>query len=154
VYKKIGLLIGVLQLVGCATVPQSPEKEPVVVTPAPAVKPPAPVIVAPAKPAAPAQALPSAPVAAATSGAVTSLVAQARAQYQAKNYQGAIAIAERALRIDRHAPEVYLVLAQSYVQLANTQLALQFVQQGIRYAQAGTALAQSLAQVRDALPKQ
>jgi tetratricopeptide (TPR) repeat protein len=78
-------------------------------------------------------------------------VSQARAQYQAKQYQAAIAIAERALRIDRRSPDVYLVLAQSYMQLANRQLALQFVQQGIRYAQAGTDLAQTLLQVRDSL---
>jgi tetratricopeptide (TPR) repeat protein len=94
-----------------------------------------------------------APAPLASSNATASLVSQARAQYQAKNYQGAIAIAERALRIDRRSPDVYLILAQSYVQLANTQLALQFVQQGIRYAQAGTDLAQTLMQVRDTLQK-
>lgn len=87
-----------------------------------------------------------------TSNAVVSLITQARAQYQAKNYQATIAIAERGLRIDRRAPELYLLLAQSYLQLANTPLAKQFVQQGIRYAQTGTDVAQSLLKIRDALP--
>ncbi|MES2673112.1 MAG: tetratricopeptide repeat protein [Pseudomonadota bacterium] len=85
--------------------------------------------------------------------AIASLTTQSRAQYQAKNYQAAIAIAERGLRIDRRAPELYLVLAQSYVQLANTQLAQQFVQQGIRYAQAGSEVAQKLAKIKDSLPR-
>ena len=89
----------------------------------------------------------------ASSNATASLVSQARAQYQARNYQGAVATAERALRIDRRSPEVYLVLAQSYVQLANKQLAMQFAQQGIRYSQAGTDLAKNLAQIRDSLSK-
>ncbi len=86
------------------------------------------------------------------SNAIASLAVQARAQYQAKNYQAAIAIAERGLRIDRRAPELYLLLAQSYFQLANTPLALQFVQQGIRYAQAGSEVAQGLLKIKDALP--
>jgi tetratricopeptide (TPR) repeat protein len=157
--KKNLLLLSVIfmltQLVGCAgnvrpeLTPQVIEKsEPVA---KPEVKAPEKTV----EPVAPPQAVPQtqAPVPTASSNATGSLVSQARAQYQAKNYQGAIATAERALRIDRRAPDVYLILAQSYVQLANTQLALQFVQQGIRYAQAGTDLAQTLMQVRDSLQK-
>jgi len=156
--KRNLLLLGVIfmltQLVGCASHVTSqstppvieksePETPPVVSPPEKPVEPVAPPVVPQTK----------APAPTASSNATASLVSQARAQYQAKNYQAAIATAERALRIDRRSPEVYLVLAQSYVQLANTQLAMQFVQQGIRYSQAGTELAQALMQVRDSLPK-
>lgn len=152
--KLIPVVILMLtQLVGCAshtrTQPSPPVVEKSEPTPPQVVKPPE----KPVESVTPPPVVPQthAPAPAATSNATTSLVAQARAQYQAKNYQGAIATAERALRIDRRSPEVYLVLAQSYVQLANKQLALQFVQQGIRYSQAGTELAQALVQVRDSL---
>jgi len=84
-------------------------------------------------------------------GAINSLIQQAKTQYAAKNYAGAIATAERGLRIDRRAAELYLILAQSYLQQANTQVAQQFVQQGIRYSQAGTEVAQSLLVLRDKL---
>ena len=157
--RKNLLLLGVIfmltQLVGCAGNVR-PESTPQVIEKSePVIKPEAKTPETPVEPVAPPQAIPQtqAPVPIASSNATASLVSQARAQYQAKNYQGAIATAERALRIDRRAPDVYLILAQSYVQLANTQLALQFVQQGIRYAQAGTDLAQTLMQVRDSLQK-
>ncbi len=148
------LLLIVMNLVGCAS-NVKPEAAPVVIEKSDPV--PVPEVKAPVKPVEPVvpeavpQTRPTVP--AASSNATASLVSQARAQYQAKNYQGAIAIAERALRIDRRSPDVYLVLAQSYIQLANTQVALQFVQQGIRYAQEGTDLAQTLAQIRDSLQK-
>jgi tetratricopeptide (TPR) repeat protein len=157
VLKKIvlisGLLFIVINLAGCAS--NRPETAPVIIEksapePQPEIAPP----VKPVEPVIP-EAVPQTRVQppAASSNATASLVSQARAQYQAKNYQGAIATAERALRIDRRVPDVYLILAQSYIQLANPQAALQFVQQGIRYAQAGTDLAQTLTQVRDSLQK-
>lgn len=148
-------MVMLTQLVGCATHSTTQPVPPVIeksepVTP-PVVKEPE----KPVEPVAPPQTVPQtkAPVPTVTSNATASLVSQARAQYQAKNYQGAVATAERALRIDRRSPEVYLILAQSYVQLANKQLAMQFVQQGIRYSQAGTELAQALVQVRDSIQK-
>jgi len=153
---RVILLIGFMfQLVGCATNSKPQVPVPVVEKTQPAVKPEIKQPEKPVEPVVPAQPAPQtqAPLPAASNNAVSSLVTQARAQYLAKNYQGAIATAERALRIDRRAPDVYLVLAQSYIQLANTQLALQFVQQGIRYSQAGTELAQTLLQMRDSLAK-
>lgn len=159
IVKRNLLLLGVVfiltQLVGCAT-NVKPQATPAVIEKSePAAKPEVKQPEKSVEPVAPPPAVPQtqAPTPVASSNATASLVSQARAQYQAKNYQGAIAIAERALRIDRRSPDVYLILAQSYVQLANTQLALQFVQQGIRYAQAGTDLAQTLVQVRDSLQK-
>lgn len=86
-----------------------------------------------------------------TSNAVQSLTNQARAQYLAHDYQGAIATAERGLRIDRRSPDLYLVLAQSYVQLAMPQRAEQFAQQGLRYSQAGSQVAEALQRVREIL---
>lgn len=83
--------------------------------------------------------------------AVTSLINQARAQYNARNYPAAIATAERGLRIDRRTPELYLVLAQSYLQQSNPQQAQQFVQQGLRFAQPGSPAAESLNRVQDIL---
>jgi len=91
------------------------------------------------------------PVVPVTNTAVESLVKQARAQYLAHDYQNAIATAERGLRIDRRAADLYLVLAQSYVQLALPQKATVFVQQGLRYAQQGSEAAQGLMRVQDIL---
>lgn len=149
-----GLLFVVLNLVGCAS-NVKPEVTPVVIEKSAPVS--VPEVKEPVKPVEPVipEVVPQtrAPIPVASSNATASLVSQARAQYQAKNYQGAIATAERALRIDRRSPDVYLILAQSYMQLANTQAALQFAQQGIRFAQAGTDLAQTLLQVRDSLQK-
>ena len=139
-----------LQLVGCATQGPTETAPPVVEKSEPVVKPdinktePAPVVTPPAIVLPP---KPSAPL----SNAVASLLKQARGQYAAKNYQGAVATAERGLRIDRRAPELYLLLAQSYVQLANIKLAQQFIQQGIRYSQAGSDIAQSLVSLRDSI---
>lgn len=133
------LLAGVFTIVGCATHTQPPpsvpvENKPVVVTPPsePAVVQP-PVTVTP-KPA---------PVAA-INPAAQSLAKQARTQYLAKDYQGAIATAERGLRIERRAADLYLVLAQSYVQLALPEKAKMFVQQGLRFAPQGSETANSL----------
>jgi len=158
--KKIFLITTLVfvatQLLGCASNVRTQEELPTVndsgAVPRPEdqlpEKPAEPVAPPPVAPRVPAPVVPNA-----SSNATASLVSQARAQYQAKNYQGAVATAERALRIDRRSPEVYLVLAQSYVQLANKQLAMQFAQQGIRYSQAGTDLAKNLAQIRDSLSK-
>jgi len=99
-----------LVLVGCATYSDyptypAPPPEPEPVRPAPVVVQPQPEAVAPAP----------APVVALNPAAV-SLAKQARSQYQTQDYQGAIATAERGLRIERRAADLYLLLAQSYVQ--------------------------------------
>lgn len=85
----------------------------------------------------------------ATHSAVSSLVKQARSYYLMQDYQNAIASAERGLRIDRRAADLYLVLAQSYIQLALPQKANMFVQQGLRYAQQGSEVADSLERVQE-----
>jgi tetratricopeptide (TPR) repeat protein len=77
--------------------------------------------------------LPAVKPPAAVNIATDSLTNLARAQYQARQYQSAIATAERGLRIDRRAASLYLLLAQSYMQLDMPQKAMNFVQQGLRY---------------------
>lgn len=156
IFLSASLIFIITQLVGCAGHVRPEAEPPIVGSSVPIPRPEDKLPEKPIEPVAPPAATPhtQAPAApAASSNATASLVSQARAQYQAKNYQGAVATAERALRIDRRSPEVYLVLAQSYIQLANTQLAMQFAQQGIRYSQAGTELAKTLTQVRDSLAK-
>lgn len=86
----------------------------------------------------------AAPVVASVNPAVASLLSLARSQYQAQNYQGAIATAERGLRIDRRAADLYLVLSQSYLQLDQPHKAQMFVQQGLRYAPDGSDTSVSL----------
>lgn len=83
--------------------------------------------------------------------AAQSLAKQARNMYSLKDYQGAIATAERGLRIDRRAADLYLVLAQSYDALGQTQKAASFVQQGLRYAPAGSATSTSLQRLQHGL---
>jgi len=136
------LFVAISAFTGCVTKAPSPppiDDKPVILTPAePAVVQP-PIAVVP-KPA---------PVIAVPNPAVQSLARQARAQYQARDYQGAIATAERGLRIERRAADLYLVLAQSYVQLALPEKAKMFVQQGLRFAAPGSDTAQGLTHVQE-----
>ncbi len=80
--------------------------------------------------------------------AVGSLITQAQNQYQQGNYQGAIATAERGLRIDRRTPELYLILAKSYLQLGQTDQSAQFANQGLRYSTSGSNEAADLEATR------
>lgn len=85
----------------------------------------------------------------AVSGALGSLVSQAQAAYKAGNYQTAITTAERGLRIDRRAPALYLVMAQSYLALNQPTQAAQFANQGLRFSQSGSTEARALEKVRN-----
>ncbi|WP_052481164.1 tetratricopeptide repeat protein [Gilvimarinus agarilyticus] len=77
---------------------------------------------------------PEAPVPARSNSAVDALLAQGRSEYRNGDYSRAIASAERALRIDRRNPAVYLLLAENYQRLGNRNQAEQFAQQGLRYS--------------------
>jgi len=139
------VLAGVFAIVGCATSTQQPQTPPPVVErPGSVVKPGEPAIVQP-QPGAVPKPVPSV----ALNPAAQSLAKQARQQYQSQDYQGAIATAERGLRIERRAADLYLVLAQSYVQLALPEKAKMFVQQGLRFAAPGSDTAQGLARVQE-----
>lgn len=65
--------------------------------------------------------------------AVQDLVANAQREYDKGDWQSAVAVAERALRIDRRQPAVYLILAKCYRAMGENGQALQFVEQGRRY---------------------
>ncbi len=84
----------------------------------------------------------------ASSGALGSLLEQAKRAYGQGNYTSAIATAERGLRIDRRSAGLYLVLAQSYLALAEPGQAEQFANQGLRFSTSGTQEAQALEAVR------
>lgn len=78
------------------------------------------------------------------SSAVSSLIQAARNAYQMGDYSGAIASAERGLRIDRREPELYLLLAQSYLAQARPDQAEQFARQGLRHSGSDTWVSQAL----------
>ncbi|MGD8175613.1 tetratricopeptide repeat protein [Marinimicrobium sp. ARAG 43.8] len=84
-----------------------------------------------------------------TAAAVVSLIDQARLAFEQGDFQGAIASAERGLRIDRREPELYLVLAQSYMTLAQPEQARQFARQGLRFSPPDSHLYQALETVHD-----
>ncbi len=133
---------------GCATATYQPLPEPhPSETPYPEPQQPAsPVEVMPEsvpEPAQPAVLLPN--------PAIISLTNLSRSQYQARDYQAAIATAERGLRIDRRAADMYLLLAQSYIQLGQPQKAKMFIQQGLRYASQGSEVEASLIRAQSAL---
>jgi tetratricopeptide (TPR) repeat protein len=132
-------------MTGCTTSTYEPVPTPETLPPTteevPLESPPPEFIPEPAKPTPPAVVMPN--------PAVESLTRQARAQYQSQNFQGAIATAERGLRIDRRSADLYLLLAQSYVQLSLPQKAKMFVQQGLRYAQQGSDAAYGLMRVQE-----
>lgn len=139
------VIAGVFAIVGCATSTQPPQTPPPVVDrPGSIVKPGEPAVVQPQP-----GAVPKPAPTVALNPAAQSLAKQARQQYQSQDYQGAIATAERGLRIERRAADLYLVLAQSYVQLALPEKAKMFAQQGLRFAAPGSDTAQGLARVQE-----
>ena len=71
--------------------------------------------------------------AAATSG----LLQDAWALYRGEEYQRAIVMAERAMRIDRRNAEVYLLLASAHYQQYHTEQAAQLARQGLNYSISG-----------------
>lgn len=142
-------LVSLLVMVGCSTQQTSQGPAPVIDKAPATTKPSEPVVVQPQPSAVPQT--PVTPPVQTLTPATQSLARQARSQYQQQDYQGAIATAERGLRIERHAAELYLVLAQAYVQLGQEQKANLFVQQGLRYAPQGSEVAGSLIRLRELL---
>lgn len=145
---RTGAIAGVVVIAGCSTYPQQPQNPPPVVNKPAVIEPNQPVILQPQPGAVP---VAPAPAATAVNPAALSLAKQARQQYQALDYQGAIATAERGLRIERRSAELYLVLAQSYIQLALPQKAKMFVQQGLRFAPQGSETEMGLLRVKGLL---
>lgn len=138
-------IAGLLAIVGCTTTSVTNTPPGPAPTTKPQVQPGQPAVVQPQPGAVPAPT----PAAPALNPAALSLAKQARSQYQAQDYQGAIATAERGLRIERRAAELYLVMAQSYIQLAMPAKAKMFVQQGLRFAPAGSDVATGLLRAQE-----
>jgi len=144
-FTRACVLAGVFVIVGCSTHSQAPQDPvPVIEQPTGVVIPDQPTVVQPQP-----DAVPKPAPTVALNPAAQSLAKQARQQYLAQDYQGAIATAERGLRIERRAADLYLVLAQSYVQLALPEKAKMFVQQGLRFAAPGSETAQGLTRVQE-----
>lgn len=95
---------------------------------------------APDKEPEPSVSLPQPTVSTAPIHALSRMLQEARAQVEDRNWQAAIASAERGLRIDRREPELYLLLAKSYRGLAELDRARQFAHQGLRYISDSTRL--------------
>lgn len=146
-FKRLLIAGCVLAFIGCTPYSQQPSPRPAPTTSKPAVttKPSTtPAVVQPQPGVVPRPAVSLNP-------AAVSLSRQARNQYLAQDYQGAIATAERGLRIERRAADLYLVLAQAYMQLGQSQKAEMFVQQGLRFAPRGSDVASGLLRVRESL---
>ena len=79
------------------------------------------------------------PVAPTTNSALTTiplsseLKKQSEKSLQYKQWNQAILLAERGLRIDRKEPFFYWVLARAYQQLFEIQQSIEFARQGLRY---------------------
>lgn len=137
VWVKIAALAGLLLLVGCAGSPYAPEGDrssiPVEELPEPEASEPAevqrpePEVETPRTPS-----------------AVDTLLNSARRQYDAGQYEAAIATAERALRMERGNAEIYLVIGHSYLALLQTEMAGQFARQGLAFAAAGSSVRRQL----------
>lgn len=138
-WLKVTAMTGLLVLVGCAGSPYAPGPErdrssvPVEERPEPEVR--EPVEVPPPEPQVEERRAPS---------AVDTLLATARRQYDAGQYEAAIATAERALRMERGNAEIYLVIGNSYLALLQNELAGQFARQGLAFAAAGSSVRQQL----------
>lgn len=68
----------------------------------------------------------------------------ADAALAARQWERAIALAERGLRIERKEPRFYWVLATAYEQLSNIKQSQSFAKQGLRYVEKNSALARQL----------
>ena len=144
-FTRACTIAGLLAIAGCTTTSVTSTPPTPAPTTKPQVQPGQPAVVQPQPGAVPAP-VPAAP---ALNPAALSLAKQARNQYHAQDYQGAIATAERGLRIERRAAELYLVMAQSYIQLAMPGKAKMFVQQGLRFAPPGSDVAMGLERAQE-----
>jgi hypothetical protein len=147
---RVCVIASAFAIAGCATNNSQPEiPTSVPERPGTIMRPSEPTVVQPQP-----GAVPKPVPAAALNPAAQSLARQARQQYASQDYQGAIATAERGLRIERRAADLYLILAQSYLQLALPEKAKMFVQQGRRFAAPGSEVAQGLARVQQAVDQE
>lgn len=86
-----------------------------------------------------------------THAAVAGLLAQAWRRHESGDNDAAIAVAERAQRLDPRNPEAYLILASSYLAQAENTLAEQLARRGIALSAPGSTMRRRLQQVLDKL---
>ena len=77
---------------------------------------------------------------------VERLIDQSNQSLANNNFDQAINLAEKGLRIDRKEPRLYLVLAKTYTAKGNRQQAIYFAQQGLLYTGKRQAIYKQLKQ--------
>ncbi|MGE3297565.1 MAG: tetratricopeptide repeat protein [Porticoccaceae bacterium] len=118
----------------------SPPKTGPVAPPAPAKPVPVPEVRPPPRPAPPPRVIPP-PVA---PDAVSALLRQASSEAQAGHHDAAIALGERAQRLDPRAPGVYLVLGRAHLARGQPAQARQLALKGLALSAGGTEVRQEL----------
>lgn len=76
--------------------------------------------------------------------AVAALLEQSWSYYRSGQYDAAIAVAERAQRLDSGDPEIYLVLGSAHFAQYRVSLAEQLVRKGLAFSRAGTSVQRRL----------
>jgi outer membrane biosynthesis protein TonB len=152
--KTLAAAAALLAVAACAPLAPQPPAPVTVPTPpkttGPAPPAPAPPAPAPAPRPAPHPApspLPSPPRVApppVAPDAVSALLQQASAEANAGHQDAAIALGERAQRLDPRAPEVYLVLGRAHLARGQPAQARQLVLKGLALSPAGSAVRQEL----------
>ncbi len=66
----------------------------------------------------------------------------------AGEYNRSVALAERAMLIDRYDPEVYLLLARAHRSLGNLALSRQYAARGLAYTEPGSLIYANLQALR------
>ncbi|ODS24680.1 hypothetical protein AB835_02055 [Candidatus Endobugula sertula] len=79
-----------------------------------------------------------------TSPLKNKLIKQSEEKLQDNDFKGAIALAERGLRIDRKEAYFYQLLAEAYELLGNKTQSVYFAKQGLRYAPKNSGVYQRL----------
>ncbi|GIX31496.1 MAG: hypothetical protein KatS3mg124_1968 [Porticoccaceae bacterium] len=85
--------------------------------------------------------------------AVSALLAEGWKRQRAGDLAGAIALGERALRIDPRAPEVYLLLATAHRAAGREGQALELARRGLAWAPRGSRVRLRLEALRDELTR-
>lgn len=144
-FKGVLVAAMALMVAACAPFP-TPHGEPTRVPPPPMDTPPPERTEHPLPPP-PVQIIPQQKIVDPAEAAVAGLLQDAWGHYHRDNYDAAIAVAERAQRLDARNPEVYLVLASSYLAQAQLNLAEQLVRKGIAFSGSDSGVRSRLQQV-------
>lgn len=78
---------------------------------------------------------------------MAALIDDAWRHYRGGDTDKAIAVAERAQRLDARSAEVYLVLASSYLARGQQEVAEGFARRGVNFSSAGSVIRDQLQQL-------